>query len=110
MNTKKSMMLVCCTTFILLAFMTAPSMAGGVRVIYPDGRPAADLSVSILVDSRLEFALSTDSNGYFLFPTNDFSAALITAKEPGGAEFIPITLPAGIIASGDTALVLQPLL
>ncbi len=110
MNAKKSIMLVCCTTFILLAFMATPSMAGGVRVSYPDGRPAADLSVSILVDSRYEFALVTDHNGYFLFPTNDFSAALISAKEPGGAEFIPVTLPAAIIASGDTALVLQPLL
>lgn len=110
MKTKKTMILVGCAIFFLAVFLTSPCLAGGVRISYPDGRPAANLSVSILVDSRYEFALSTDNNGYFLFPTNDFSAALITAKEPGGAEFIPVTLPARIIASGDTALVLQPLL
>ncbi len=110
MKVKRSMMLMCCMTFLLLIFMTGPCLAGGVRVSYPDGRPAADLSVSILVDSRYEFALVSDHHGYFLFPTNDFSAALISAKEPGGAEFIPVTLPSAIIASGDTALVLQPLL
>lgn len=110
MKAQRSMMLVCCVTFLLLVSMALPCLAGGVRVSYPDGRPAAELSVSILVDSRYEFALITDNNGYFLFPTNDFSSALISAKEPGGAEFIPVTLPAAIIASGDTALVLQPLL
>lgn len=110
MKANKPMMLVSCVTFSLVAFLTSSCLAGGIRVSYPDGRPAADLALSILVDSRYEFSLSTDDNGYFLFPTNDFSAALITAKEPGGAEFIPVTLPAGIIASGDTALVLQPLL
>lgn len=110
MKAIKTMILVYCATFLLGACLTSPCLAGGIRVSYPDGRPAADLALSILVDSRYEFSLSTDDNGYFLFPTNDFSAALITAKEPGGAEFIPVTLPAGIIASGDTALVLQPLL
>lgn len=110
MNVKQSMILVYCTTFLLLVFMTAPCLAGGVRISYPDGRPAAHLSVSILVDRRYEFSLTTDDSGYFLFPTNDFSAALVRVKAPNGTEFIPVTLPSAIIASGDTALVLQPLL
>ena len=110
MNTQKTMILIRCMIFALILFTTAPCLAGGVRISYPDGSPAANLSVSILVDSRHEFALTTDGSGYFLFPTNDFSSALVRVKEPEGAEFIPIALPSAIIASGDTALVLQPLL
>lgn len=110
MNAKPSMMLTCCMTLLLVVFMTSPCLAGGVRISYPDGRPAANSSVSILVDSRYEFSLTTDNSGYFLFPTNDFSTALVSVKAPNGTEFIPVMLPSAIIASGDTALILQPLL
>jgi len=110
MKQQSSRMLTCYLALFLQLLVAKPCMAGGVTVSYPDGTPAAGVSVSMLVDSRYEFALTTDDSGYFLFPTNDFSAAIVMVKAPNGKEFTPVTLPSAIIVSGDTALVLQPLL
>jgi len=110
MKDLKSMKLICCVTFLLLALMVSPCLAGGgVQISYPDGSTAAAASVRILVDNKYEFEFTTDDIGYFLFPTNNFSTAIVSVKSPDGTEFIPVTLPSAIMASGDTALVLQQL-
>jgi hypothetical protein len=106
----RSVTVACCLTFMFLLLMAAPCLAGGVTVSYRDGTPAAHISVSILLDNRNVLSLTTDENGYFLFPSNDFSEATVSVEPRGGTEFVPVTLPSALVLSGDTALVLQPLL
>ena len=110
MKYRRPVTLACCQAFLLLLLVSAPCLAGGVTVSYRDGTPAAHISVSILLDSRHAFSLTTDDRGYFLFPSNDFSTATVSVEPRYGTEFVPVTLPSAVVLSGDTALVLQPLL
>lgn len=110
MKQRRPVMSACCLIFLFLLLMAAPCLAGGVLVSYRDGTPAAHMPVSILLDNRYEFSLTTDDLGYFLFPSNDFSTATVSVGAKGEKEFAPVTLPSAVILSGDTALVLQPLL
>lgn len=110
MRHRSPVMSTCCRTFLFLLLMAAPCLAGGVTVSYPDGTPAAQIPVSILLDNRHAFSLTTDDSGYFLFPSNDFSEATVRVEARGDTAFVPVTLPSAVILSGDTALVLQPLL
>ncbi len=110
MKRRSPVMSACCLTFLFLLLVASPCLAGGVLVSYRDGTPAAHVSVSILLDNRYEFSLATDERGYFLFPSNDFSTATVSVGAGGDTEFVPVTLPSAVILSGDTALVLQPLL
>lgn len=82
-------------------------MAGTIKISLPNGQPAANAQLEVLVDSKHEYSFTADETGGFLFPTNDFAIAKIILKSSNGDIYSPVVLPAQLITSGDLSLVMQ---
>lgn len=97
---------ITCVLVVLLNIYTS-ALAGIIKISLPNGQPAANAQLEVLVDGKYEYAFQADDQGGFLFPTNDFKQAEITLKSSSGESYFPVVLPAQIIMDGDLSLVMQ---
>lgn len=98
------------TVFFGLCFLLSlcpPAVAGTIRISLPDGKPASNAQLNVLVDGKYEFDFTADEMGGFIFPSNDFNTAEITLRSSDGDGYIPVVLPSQIIMGGDLSLVMQ---
>lgn len=91
----------------LLLSVCSFAAAGTIRISLPDGKPAANAQLNLLVDGKYEFALTADELGGFIFPTNEFNTAEITLRNSDGDSYMPVVLSSKIIMGGDLSIVMQ---